>query len=230
VAARLEKAVAISGLAAPGPGANTEAGPTLDGIFLPAEGDGAEGAAAEDPGREPAAGALVAPPHPLFGGRMDNPVVSEIAYACSAAGIASLRFDWRGAGGSAGAPSGEARDADADYAAALAHLAETVPGPLVACGYSFGAAAALRAAAHPRVARLVLVALPPALADREALARLERPTLLLAGSRDELAPWRELQALLGEAQQDARLEVVPEADHFFTAGLGDLRRHLLDWL
>jgi len=224
VAARLEKAVAIPGLAAPGPGADVEAEPTLDGIFLPAEGEAAEGEA-----REPAPGAVVAPPHPLFGGRMDNPVVSEIAYACSAAGVASLRFDWRGAGGSAGAPSGEARDADADYAAALAHVAETVPGPLVACGYSFGAAAALRAAAHPRVERLVLVALPPALADREALAGLERPALLVAGSRDELAPWRELQALLGDGQ-DARLEVVPEADHFFAAGLGDLRRHLLDWL
>ena len=43
---------------------------------------------------------------------MQSPVVNEIAYACQKAGIASLRFDWRGVGASAGEPSGSAGDAD----------------------------------------------------------------------------------------------------------------------
>ena len=122
-------------------------------------------------------GALIAPPHPLYGGSMDSPVVSEIAWASARAGIAALRFNWRGVGASAGLASGETRDADADYAAALAHLAETVPGKVVACGYSFGAAAALRAARlHPRIGRVLLVAPPGAAARRRARSReLGRP-------------------------------------------------------
>ena len=47
-----------------------------------------------------ASGAVVAPPHPLFGGSMDSPVVNEVAWACRTAGLASLRFNWRGVGAS----------------------------------------------------------------------------------------------------------------------------------
>src|ERR1700752_3812022 len=121
----------------------------LEGIFINGRGGDEE------------CGALVAPPHPLYGGSMTSPVVGEVAFGCQRAGCATLRFEWRGVGASAGRPSGDAADADADYAAALAHLADTVTGSLLAAGYSFGAAAALRVAhRHPRVRRLVLVAPP----------------------------------------------------------------------
>ena len=115
-------------------------------------------------------GAVIAPPHPLYGGSIESPVVNELSWAAAKNGIASLAFNWRGVGASAGASSGEAADADEDYAAALAHLAETVPGPIVACGYSFGSAAAVRAAeadAGGRIDRLILVAPPPALIEPE---------------------------------------------------------------
>ena len=68
-----------------------------------------------------AVGVVIAAPHPLYGGSMDSPAVNEIAYAAGKAGLASLRFNWRGVGASAGAISGEADDADADYRAALQH-------------------------------------------------------------------------------------------------------------
>ena len=120
---------------------------------------------------------------------MQSPVVNEIAYACQKAGIASLRFDWRGIGASAGQPSGSARDADEDFAAALDHLEETVNGELLACGYSFGAAAALRAGAgRPRVTRLILVAPPPSLLDPAALARFAGRVLMATGEADAIAP------------------------------------------
>jgi alpha/beta superfamily hydrolase len=68
---------------------------------------------------EPNRGAVIAPPHPLYGGSMDSPVVTEVAHACEAAGIASLRFNWRGVGASAGDVTGDEEVADADYAASL---------------------------------------------------------------------------------------------------------------
>jgi alpha/beta superfamily hydrolase len=180
-------------------------------------------------GPEPA-GAVIAPPHPLYGGSMDAPVVNELAHACDRAGIASLRFNWRGVGASAGAPSGDAGDADADYAASLEQLSETVAGPLVACGYSFGAAAAVRCAARePRVTRRVLVAPPPALLDAAALASFPGRTLLLTGEHDALAPAAALEAL---ASVNERIEfaLVPEADHFFAFGLAEIGKRTLRFL
>ncbi len=187
----------------------------LEGIFLAAP-DGA-------------GGAVIAPPHPLYGGSMENPVVTEAAHACAKRGVASLRFNWRGVGASRGAPSGDAGDADADYGAALDHLSETLPGPVVACGYSFGALAAVRASRDPRVRRLVLVAPPPAMLATEALAAFDGPVLALTGARDTLAPADALQAALAPLPR-AELVVVPGADHFFAAGLAEIGRAVAGFL
>jgi len=175
-------------------------------------------------------GAVVAPPHPLYGGSIESPVLNEIAYACSQTGIASLRFNWRGVGASTGVPSGDAADAEADYRAALTHMGETVDGPIVACGYSFGAATAVCAALDdPRVDRLVLVAPPPAMLPAAAFAELARPALVLVGERDSLVEPDRLRELT-EGAGGVQLEVIPLADHFFGAGLADLSRLAAAWL
>jgi hypothetical protein len=203
-----EKAIAIQ---IPGSGI------ALDGIFIRAD-------VAEAPG------AVIAPPHPLFGGSMSSPVVGELAYACKRAGYATIRFDWRGVGASAGQPSGEATDADADYAAALAYLEETVPGPLVAAGYSFGAAAAVRIARlHPRVRRLVLVAPPTEILDRVALEAFRGSALIVAGARDAISSTAELEEIAGDDRR-RHLESVADADHFFMTGLTELGHIAADWL
>lgn len=184
---------------------------------------------APDPNLEDAGGAVIAPPHPLYGGSMDSPVVAELSWALSRGGLATLRFDWRGIGASAGRPSGEAADALADYAAALEQLAATVSGRLVASGYSFGAAAAVRATAlTPRVRALVLVAPPPSMLDRAALAARPLDVLILAGERDGLAPPAELEAIARELPR-ARVVAIAEADHFFGAGLGEIGRVVTQW-
>ncbi len=181
-------------------------------------------------GPDAAKGAVVAPPHPLYGGSMDSPVVNEVAYACFKAGLDTVRFNWRGVGASSGRPSGDAADADIDYGSALEHLAETVPGKLTACGYSFGSAAAVRvAAAHPRVERLILVAPPPALVEPGAVAASGMPVLVLTGALDHLAPAAELEAAFASVPQ-VELKVIPETDHFFATGLAELARCAAGWL
>lgn len=198
-------------------GVATEPGLVLEGLFVP--------------GRDAAAGgAVVAAPHPLYGGSMDSPVVNELAHAFARAGRASLRFNWRGVGASSGTASGRAADADADTAAALAELAASVAGPLAAVGYSFGAAAALRVGARSeRVTRLLLVAPPPSLLDLESLAGFAGHTLLVAAEGDSIAPADELEALVTRAPR-VRLVRIEEADHFFQSGLAALARAVAEWI
>jgi alpha/beta superfamily hydrolase len=200
-----------------GGGGGLAEGGNLEGIFISGEANSG-------------GGAVIAPPHPLFGGSVESPVLSEIAYACTRAGIASLRFNWRGVGASAGVPSGDDADADADYRAALTHVEETVRGPIVACGYSFGAAAAARVALdRQRVERLILVAPPPAMLPPDAFERLARPVLVLVGEADVLVPPARLRDL-AETAGGVQLELIPKADHFFGSGLADLSRLAAAWL
>jgi alpha/beta superfamily hydrolase len=209
MARREERPVVIVGEA--------EDAPALEGIFV---------AAAEGDAR----GAVIAPPHPLYGGHLESPVVGEVAHSCAKVGAATLRFNWRGVGASAGERSGEAGAADADYAAALLHMAETVSGPLLACGYSFGAATALRVGVrHPRVERLILVCPPASMIDPADVEGFGGRTLWVAGGRDELAPAAPLAELVGGSHRH-RLELIPEADHFFMDGLAPLGRIVSSWL
>ena len=214
---REERMVTIALPGGRGAAGGPEQGGSLEGIFV---------AGAADSNR----GAVIAPPHPLFGGSIESPVLNEIAYACGKAGLASMRFNWRGVGASTGTPSGEAADADADYRAALVHMEETIDGPIVACGYSFGAATAVRVALDDRrVDRLVLVAPPPSALPPAAFEELARPALVMVGDLDSLVEPEQLRAL-SEKAGGVQLEVIPLADHFFATGLADISRLAAVWL
>ena len=192
-------------------------------IALAADGSALEGLyiAGRD---DEAVAVVVAAPHPLYGGSMETPVVNEIAYAAREAGLASLRFNWRGVGASAGRPSGDAEDAVADYRAALDYLLATVPGPVCAAGYSFGAACAVRmAAAEPWIRRLLLVAPPPAFLDRDALVAFGGAVTVIVGSEDSLAPASALAAMV-ETLPRGRFHEIAGADHFFGIGLAEIGR------
>ncbi|MDG2335903.1 MAG: alpha/beta fold hydrolase [Myxococcota bacterium] len=188
---------------------------TLEGLFAPVP--------------EPRAAAVVAAPHPLMGGNMDSPVVAEVARACQRAGAASLRFNWRGVGASAGVPSDDFAQADVDFQAALGFLGESVSAPPVACGYSFGSLAALRAAqGTPAIRRLVLVAPPTSMLSAQAIAEFTGELFLATGDSDE---WVDpgLLAEFAEQAQAAHLEIIPDCDHFFMTGLGALAAGLERW-
>ena len=98
------------------------------------------------PAADPSFRAVVAHPHPLYGGTMDNGVVMLTVRALVAAGGEALRFNFRGVGGSDGEHD-EGRGERLDLSAAIAAMAARQPAlPLIVAGYSFGAVTTLELA------------------------------------------------------------------------------------
>jgi hypothetical protein len=170
--------------------------------------------AVDEPSGAPRGIALIAHPHPLFGGTLDNKVVQTLARAFVELGYATWRPNFRGAGASEGAHD-EGRGEVDDLAAVLAHLGADRP---VLAGFSFGAAVQAKLAARVAAVRLVLVGV--------AVGRLDVPavppgTLVIHGELDETVP---LAAVLDWARpQELPVLVVPGADHFFHRKLAALK-------
>jgi alpha/beta superfamily hydrolase len=182
----------------------------------------------------PAGALVIAHPHPLYGGDMDNPVVVRVAEVCRARAWATLRFNFRGVGGSGGTHGG-GRAERQDVEAALVHLASAVPAgtPLVLAGYSFGAVVAAGVAAGRRdtLAGLLLVAPALAMTGDEPLRALGPrglPVLVVAGDRDEYCPTPALEALAGR-WPTLEVRIIPGANHFFFGKLYPLGEVVEAW-
>ena len=168
------------------------------------------------PPQTPAVGVVLCHPHPLYGGEMHNNIVSALADSLQQAGMATLRFNFRGVGRSGGEHGGGEAEVE-DVKAAVTYLLsrQTVPTVVVA-GYSFGSMVGLRAgAADPRVHKLIGVALPVGVGDPSFLLGANKPTLLISGDRDNYSPIPALQGLFAKLPEPKALVTVAGADHFF---------------
>jgi uncharacterized protein len=184
---------------------------------------GALEAIVEDPGTGGSSYAVVCHPHPLFGGTMDNKVVTTVARALREAGIPTLRFNFRGVGASAGEFNhGVGETADAQAVAAWG--GGRWPGrTLVIAGFSFGACVALRVAEQGS-ARL-LIAVAPAIQRLEAapMPVPRCPWLIIQGDADEIVDSAEVTEWVSQIEPKPRLAVLPGAGHFFHGRLHELR-------
>jgi alpha/beta superfamily hydrolase len=168
----------------------------------------------------------------LYGGDMENPVVVRVAEVCREAGVATMRFDFRGVGASTGTFD-EGRGEQDDLGAALDHLASALPAgaAVAAAGYSFGASVAARVAMRRPLAALALIApalAMPALADLGNLAAFDRPVLVVAGTADQYCPPEALERL-ARAVPRATVRTVDGADHFFFGKLFPLGEIVGEW-
>ncbi len=175
---------------------------------------------------EPDAGealAVVCHPHPLHQGTMDNKVVHTLARSCNRLGVPSVRFNFRGVGGSEGR-YGEGDGELDDTLAVIDDACRRWPGrALWLLGFSFGGVIAARAAGMRRTARLVTVA--PAV-TRLALdfdaARMP-PWLLVQGGSDDVVPTADVVDWVRRHPDGPRLELIDAAGHFFHGHLTALR-------
>ena len=176
-------------------------------------------AAATDAGAGLRGIALVAHPHPLHGGTMDNKVVTTLAKAFSHMGLAVFRINFRGVGQSAG--EFDHGIGETDDMLALAEFARRELGelPLTLAGFSFGAYVQSRLQAQLEIRQLVLVA--PAV-KRFEVGAVPAGTTVIHGEQDEVVP---LADVLDWARpQNLPLTVVPGCGHFFHGQLPLLSR------
>lgn len=170
--------------------------------------------AVDEPEGRPRGLALVAHPHPLYGGTLDNKVVQTLARTFCALGYAAWRPNFRGVGASEGRYD-EGRGEVDDLAAVLAQARLQ---PVVLAGFSFGAAMQARLAERERPERMVLVGIA---VNHFEVPHVPADTLLIHGERDETVP---LAAVLDWARpQDLPVIVAPGTDHFFHRRLHLLR-------
>lgn len=165
-----------------------------------------------EPG-EGAGGVVVCHPHPLYGGDMDNAVVLAVRRAFRRRGYATLRFNFRGVGGSAGRYD-EGRGEQSDVRAALAFMAARTRTLPDLAGYSFGAWVNAHLADGFR--RQVMVSPPVAFMEFALPAPIPALACVVTGSLDPIAPADRIAALLPAWNPAARLEVIEGADHFYT--------------
>ena len=173
---------------------------------------------------------VIAHPHPLFGGTMQNKVVQTLARAFVQCGWQAVRFNFRGVGASAGAYDegrGEAEDM-------LSVIEQVAPdGSLALAGFSFGAFVTSHVAqavqAERTVDKLVLVGTA---ASRFRVApvapELHERTLVIHGEQDDTVA---LSSVMDWARpQTLPVTVIPGVEHFFHGQLPLLKslvvRHL----
>jgi hypothetical protein len=176
------------------------------------------------PATDPSFRAVVAHPHPLYGGTMDNGVVMLAVRALVAAGGETLRFNFRGVGASDGEHD-EGRGERLDLSAAIVALtARQPPLPLIVAGYSFGAVMTLehltvsveRGRDRPAVVEPagVLLIAPPVTHYRDRGWTLgATPTVVIYGERDGLTPGPELQSQAAGWGPDVRTTMIPLVGH-----------------
>ncbi len=195
---------------------------------------GALEVALDAPAGESRGVAVIAHPHPLFGGTLDNKVVQTLARAFVQCGWSAVRFNFRGVGGSAGSHD-EGRGELDDFLAVVRQAAPAGDGEaaLALAGFSFGAFVTTHAFARlepvRRVEKLVLVGTSVSRAPAAPIdAAAHDRTLVIHGEQDDTVP---LGDVLDWARPQALpVTVVPGVGHFFHGQLPLLKnlvvRHL----
>lgn len=171
--------------------------------------------------------ALIAHPHPLYGGTMDNKVVQTLARAFTALGYVSVRMNFRGVGASAGVHDAGMGETE-DMALLLTHMTQQYPNlPVALAGFSFGTF--VQAQLQQRLTALGIpaerLALIGSAAGKWQLPEVASNTILIHGEEDDTIP---LSDVLNWARPlDIPVIVIPGADHFFHRKLHHIKQLIL---
>lgn len=166
---------------------------------------------------------------------MHNKVVYHAMKALNGFGFPVLRFNFRGAGLSEGRHDHGRGEAD-DASAALDWLHAETRLPIIFCGFSFGAAAGLRAACKrndDHVVGLISLGTPVSVEGRsynyDFLQNCTKPKLFVSGALDQYSPQEILREVVEQVPEPKELVLVEGADHFFEGHLPEMQTAIRAW-
>jgi len=202
-----------------------------------------ETVSAEPDSGHPRGIAIIAHPHQLYGGTMNNKVVYTLFKALLELGFIAVKFNFRGVGQSGGGHNpGENGAGEIEDVLAVAEAAKNQftarfdgPPPLLLAGFSFGGAIQAYAAQRLKPKRIIMVApaverlhAPPILSPGVKHGIENVPAVLIIhGDQDNVVPLKSV--LDWAAPQELPVFVVPGAEHFFHGRLHILKRIVADW-
>jgi alpha/beta superfamily hydrolase len=170
--------------------------------------------------------AVICHPHPLYGGTMDNKVVSTLVRIYRELGITSLRFNFRGVGASEGEHDEARGEVDDLCRVSEWLLAQHPKSQLLLAGFSFGSAVVAAASERMPVAHMIVVAPPVTRYSYAPQGVFACPVTLVLGGRDELVEVEVVLTWLKSLDCSVETIVIPEASHFFHGQLNNLREKL----
>jgi alpha/beta superfamily hydrolase len=185
----------------------------------------------DEPATDVRAAVVFAHPHTEYGGTMHTKVVYQAAKALARIGCAVLRFNFRGAGASAGSFTDGPGEID-DFKAALDFMHDRYPNARMwAGGMSFGSYVGLTVgAADPRVSTLVGIALPVSRYDFDSVATSTKAKFFIHGERDEICPLKEIRQFYARCEEPKELVVIDAADHLFDGKVSEVADAIEDLL
>lgn len=174
---------------------------------------------------------IICHPHPLYGGSMDNKVVSTLVRTFRELDFCTVRFNFRGVGHSEGEHDqglGEARDLEL----ILNWVVQALPDAnVLLAGFSFGSYVAYRVAATSQhkenIQQLLLVAPPVQYPEFSSLPEPTMPVLVVQGEADEVVEPDKVFAWVKQTLPEATLLRMPDTSHFFHGKLIELKRLLI---
>jgi alpha/beta superfamily hydrolase len=163
---------------------------------------------------------------------MYNNVVGVLQGALVLQGFFTLRFNFRGVGGSGGGYGegvGEMEDVRGAVNFIMAEMGADVP--LYLLGYSFGAYVGMKGVAEDeRVKALICISPPVAIYDFATLSEEGRPKLIVTGERDLICPVGPVEELYLSLPQPKVLHIIPGADHFWWGMEDRVADYVIDFL
>ena len=173
---------------------------------------------------------VVTHPHPLYGGNMDNHVVCRMAAAFQSVGISTLRFNFRGTGGSFGKFDNGEKEQE-DVLSALDFLSGEGFEQILLAGYSFGAWVNAHVVSKgAKVADHIMVSPPAGFLSFDQVACMPHTGLIITGEKDDISPPSLVNTLVSRWNTPAKVVVIDNGDHFYGSVLERLGEILISYL
>lgn len=184
-----------------------------------------------EPDSAPIGIAIIAHPHPLYGGTMDNKIIYTLFHSLLELGFIAVKFNFRGVGKSEGifdSGIGEIEDAVTVTNAIRNQYSNHLPRmPLLLSGFSFGGGIQLHAAVQLKPEFLVLVAPSVNNLNSPYVQEQTKNTLIIHGEHDEIVSIKTI--FDWAAPQSLPVVIIPGAEHFFHGKLPILKQTILNF-